>query len=154
MWNVFAGSQSAQKSWLSHISPLNFFLLLTPNHWSVRSYAIPGEKLSSYFSVESFNILAPSKSVSCTYGPYKKLCEKVIVKHTRGLKLILIKEVPWIFTWRPQRAIRRIKASDPPLYSCKKLERSLKSNGAEPTIFLILTQVWRKQIPPLHTHTS
>ena len=25
-------------------------------------------------------------SVSCTNGPYKKLCEKVIVKHTRGLK--------------------------------------------------------------------
>ncbi len=75
-----------------------------------------------------------------------------IVKHTRGLKLILIKEVPWIFTWRPQCAIRRIGASDPPLYSCKKLERSLKSNGA---IFLILTQIWRKQFPPSsHTHTE
>jgi hypothetical protein len=37
--------------------------------------------------------------------------------------------------------IRCIGASDPPLYSCKKLERSLKSNRAEPTIFLILTQI-------------
>ncbi len=44
---------------------------------SVRSYAIPGKKLSSIFSVELFNILAPSKSVSHTYnGPYKKLCKK------------------------------------------------------------------------------
>jgi hypothetical protein len=81
------------------------------------------------------------------------MCEKVIAKHKRGLKLILIKEVLLRFTWRPQRAIRRIGASDPPLYSCKKLERSLKSNGAEPTIFLVLTPDLNRSSSPLHTHT-
>ncbi len=54
---------------------------------------------------------------------------------------------------RPQRAIRGIGASDPPLYSCKKLERNLKSKEAEPTIFLVLTQILIDTVPPFHTHT-
>ncbi len=42
------------------------------------------------------------------------------------------KEVQWSFNRRPQRTSRRIGASDPPLYSCKKLESNLKK--AVPTI--------------------
>ncbi len=56
----FAGSQSAEKSrWrsISQISSTSFHKTT-----ECRSYAIPGEKLSSIFSVEWFNILYPSHS--------------------------------------------------------------------------------------------
>ncbi len=111
---------------------LQFFLLFTPNHWSVRSYAIPGEKLSSYFSVESFNILAPSKSVSRMYGPYKRLC-KSNRKNIHELKLILIKDVPWIFTFESDSGIKiraevariRVRCPDP------------ANNGLDPDSFFL-----------------
>ncbi len=53
-------------------------------------------------------------------GPYKSR-KSNRKKHTRGLKFDFSKEVPWRFNRRPQRAIQRIGASDPPLYSCKNL---------------------------------
>ena len=79
--------------------------------------------VSCFYWIVEF--LTPSKICFTYDGPYKprKSNRK---KHTQGLKLKFIKEVPWQFARRPQRAIRRIGASDPPLYSCKKLERSLK----------------------------
>ena len=91
----FAGSQSAEKSRRSIISlPTSIFLhSIRKTILSAQQLRYTGEKLSYYFSVESFKFLAPSKVCFMYDGPYE-LCEKVIAKHTRGLKLILIKEVP------------------------------------------------------------
>ncbi len=145
MWNVFRRqSVSSKKLTEPHLASFNFPSF--KNHkppLSALQLCYTGEKLSYHFSVESFEFLTPSK-ICFTYDSPYKLCEKVIAKHTRGLKLILNKEVPWRFTWRPQRAIRPIGASDPPLYSCKKLERSLKGNP----------DFDEKQFPPSHTHPS
>jgi hypothetical protein len=88
-------------------------------------------KLFIVFFCWIVKILDPVSIRSFTYGPYKKLCKSNHQKtYTRILKFLLIKEVVWILTWRPQSAILRIGASNPPLSSCKKLERSFKSNSA------------------------
>jgi hypothetical protein len=125
---------------------LQFFYSFHNQPSSVRQLCYTGEKLSYLVSVESFEFLTPSKTCLRTTAR-TTVWKSNRKKHTRGLNLILIKEVPWRFTWRPQRAIRRIGASDPPLYSCKKLECSLKSNAAEPTIFLVLIQIL-EAVPP------
>jgi hypothetical protein len=57
-----------------------------------------------------------------------------------------------IYLETPTRHTANWGLRSPPLYSCKKLERSLKSNAAEPTIFLVLTQIL-EAVPPFKPHT-
>ncbi len=60
---------------------------------SVRSFCYTGEKLSYLVSIESFDFLTPFKICFTYDGPYN--CVKSNrKKHTRGLNLNLIKEVP------------------------------------------------------------
>ncbi len=73
--------------------PSIFFFQQFTHLQSVRSFAIQVEKLSYLVSIESFEFLTPLK-ISFTYdGPYN--CVKSNrKKHTQGLNLNLIKEVP------------------------------------------------------------
>ncbi len=107
----------------SHL--LQFFYSFHKTNTECQQLFYTGEKLSCLTSIESLNFLTPFK-ICFTYDGLYNCVKSNRKKHTRGLKLILIKEVPRIFIWRPQRAIRRIGASDPPLYSCKNLSAVLK----------------------------
>ncbi len=77
-----------------------------------------------------------------------QLCEKVIAKTYTRIEVNFNKRGSVTICLETPTG-----ASDPPLYLCKKLERSLKSNEAEPTIFLVLTQILIEAVPPFHTHT-
>jgi hypothetical protein len=85
------GSQRLTEQHL--IASFNFSHLFTNQPPSVSQLCYTGEKLSCLVSIESFEFLTPLKICFTYNGPYN--CVKSNrKKHTRGLNLNLIKEVP------------------------------------------------------------
>ncbi len=150
-WNIFAGSQSAEKSRRSNMSW--FFIFSQTNHWVFDSYAIPGEKLSYCFSVESFKILAPSK-VCFTYVPPVQNRVKSNCKTYTRIEVNFNKRGSvTIYLETPTRHTANWGLRSPPSTRVKTWAQFKKVTWPNRQFFLFLTQILTEAVPPLFTHT-